>query len=160
MSHNVNPIPEGFHGVTPHIVVKGAAEAITFYQKALGAVEINRMPAPGGDLLMHAEVEIGGSRLMLCDEMPDMQCLGPGTIGGTPVTLHLYVEDVDATMEQVVAAGGKVTMPVDDTFWGDRYGRFDDPFGHSWSLATHKFDPTSEEMQKTMEAMAPECPVD
>jgi PhnB protein len=140
------PTPEGMHTITPHLVCDGAADAIEFYKKAFGAVEIGRLPDKEGRL-MHAMLRIGDSPLMLVDEYPERQTLGPETLQGSPVTIHLYVEDVDAAMERAVAAGAKVTMPVDDMFWGDRYGRLEDPFGHHWSIATHKRDLTAEEIQ-------------
>jgi uncharacterized glyoxalase superfamily protein PhnB len=149
---NVKPIPDGMHAVTPHLVCAGAAEAIEFYKKAFGAVDEARLPGPDGKL-MHAMIRIGGSAVMLVDEMPQWGALGPKSLKGSPVTLHLYVEDVDAAVKRAVAAGAKVTMPVEDMFWGDRYGKLEDPFGHHWSVATHKRDVTDEEMKKAMQAM-------
>ena len=150
---SVKPIPEGMHSLTPHIVCDGAADAIAFYRKAFGAVELARLPGPGGKL-MHAAVKIGDSTLMLMDEMPECGgALGPKALKGSPVTIHLYVEDVDATVAKAVIAGAKATMPVADMFWGDRYGQLEDPFGHRWSIATHVRDVTSEEMQKAMATM-------
>ncbi len=146
---NVKPIPDGMHAVTPHLVCAGAAEAIEFYKKAFGAVDEGRLPGPDGKL-MHAMIRIGGSAVMLVDEMPQWGALGPKSLEGSPVTLHLYVEDVDAAVKRAVAAGAKVTMPVEDMFWGDRYGKLEDPFGHHWSVATHKRDVTDEEMKKAM----------
>ena len=143
----VKPIPEGFRTVTPHLSLNGCAEAIEFYKKAFGAEEACRMPGPGGKI-MHAEIRIGDSVLMLADEFPDMGSRGAQTIGGTPVTVHLYVTDVDATFDRAVKAGAKATMPVADMFWGDRYGRLEDPFGHHWSVGTHKEDLTPEEIGK------------
>lgn len=151
----VKRIPEGMHSLTPHIIVKGAAEAITFYTKAFNAVEQVRLPGPGGKL-MHASLKIGDSTLMLVDEMPDCGALGPQALKGSPVTLHLYVEDVDAAIAQAEAAGARVTMPAQDMFWGDRYGQLEDPFGHRWSVATHIRDVTPEDMQKAMEQMSRE----
>lgn len=142
-------IPEGMHALTPHLVCDGAADAIQFYIKAFNAVELVRMPGPQGKL-MHASVQIGDSRLMLVDEFPEWGSFGPKALKGSPVTIHLYVEDVDATVKQAVAAGAKVIMPVADMFWGDRYGQLEDPFGHRWSVATHKQDLTHEEMQEAM----------
>jgi uncharacterized glyoxalase superfamily protein PhnB len=148
-----NSIPEGFHAVTPHVVIRDAAKAIDFYKRAFGAEEICRMPGPEGKI-MHAEIRIGDSVLMIGEEFPGM-CLGPQTLGGTPVTLHLYVKDADAAFNKAVAAGCKVTMPLADMFWGDRYGKLTDPFGHAWSIATHKQDVTPEECAKLgAEAMA------
>ena len=149
---NVKPIPEGMHAVTPHLVCAGAAEAIEFYKKAFGALDEGRLPGPDGKL-MHAVIRIGGSAVMLVDEMPQWGALGPKSLKGSPVTLHLYVEDVDAAVKRAVAAGAKVTMPVEDMFWGDRYGKLEDPFGHHWSVATHKRDVSDAEMKKAMEAM-------
>ena len=143
----VNPIPEGFHSVTPHLVIKGAAEAIDFYKKAFGAEEVCRMPGPGG-VVMHAEIRIGDSTVMLADEFPDFGSVGPKTIGGSPVTVHLYVKDADAFYDKAVAAGAKATMPLADQFWGDRYGKLEDPFGHQWGIATHIEDLTPEEIEK------------
>lgn len=140
----VNPIPEGFGTVTPHLVVRGAAKAIEFYKAAFGAEELFSMPGPGG-AVMHAEMTIGNSRIMICDEFPEM-CRSPQTLGGSPVTLHVFVPDVDAAVNRAVKAGAKVTMPVSDMFWGDRYGKVCDPFGHEWSVATHVKDLTPEEI--------------
>jgi PhnB protein len=142
----VNPIPNGMHTVTPHLVCGGAADAIEFYKQAFGAVESVRLPGPQGKL-MHAMIRIGDSAVMLVDEFPDCGALGPKSLNGSPVTIHLYVEDVDATVERAVAAGAKVIMPVDDMFWGDRYGQVEDPFGHHWSIATHIRDLSPEEIQ-------------
>jgi uncharacterized glyoxalase superfamily protein PhnB len=149
---NVKPIPEGMHSVTPHLVCAGAAEAIEFYKKAFGAVEGARLPGPDGKL-MHAMIRIGDSAVMLVDEMPQWGALGPKSLKGSPVTIHLYVEDVDAVVKRAVSLGAKVTMPVDDMFWGDRYGKLEDPFGHHWSIGTHKREVTSEEMQQAMRDM-------
>ena len=146
MTDKVKPIPDGFHTVTPHLVVKGASEAIDWYAKAYGAEEIERMPAPDSERLMHAMIRIGDSFIMLMDEVPVCGFQGPKLLGGTSVTINLYVEDVDAVFEQAVAAGAEVAMPVADMFWGDRYGKLTDPFGHSWSIATHIRDVSPEEM--------------
>ncbi|OWY30427.1 VOC family protein [Herbaspirillum robiniae] len=143
----VAAIPPGMHSITPHLVCAGAAEAIEFYKKAFGAREGGRLAGPDGRL-MHAHINIGDSSLMLVDEMPEWKCLGPKALGGSPVTIHLYVEDVDAVFAQAVAAGAQVKMPVADMFWGDRYGQLVDPFGHSWSVATHVRDLTPEEIRK------------
>ena len=143
-------IPEGYHTVTPHLVIKGADKALEFYKKAFGAEEICRIPGPGGSI-MHAELKIGNSHLMLNDEMPDYGALGPQTIGGTSVTLHLYVNDVDAFFKRAIQSGAKEEMAVADMFWGDRYGKLVDPFGHKWSVATHKEDVSPEEMGRRME---------
>jgi PhnB protein len=148
MTHHIKAIPEGLHTVTPHLVIKGASEAIEFYKKAFGAVELTRMLAPNGNSIMHAQLQIGDSRVFLVDEAPEMGSRGAVIGGGSPVTLHLYLEDVDATFKEALAAGAQATMPPTDMFWGDRYGRLVDPFGHEWSLATHKEDLTPEEMRE------------
>ncbi|CAI4029766.1 Glyoxalase/bleomycin resistance protein/dioxygenase [Nitrospira tepida] len=142
----VKPIPDGMHTVTPHLVCAGAADAIEFYKKAFNAVELGRVPGLGGKLL-HAHIRIGDSAVLLVDEFPDWHSFGPKSLKGSPVTIHLYVQDVDACFKQAVAAGAKVTMPVEDTFWGDRYGKLEDPFGHHWSVATHVRDVKPEELQ-------------
>jgi uncharacterized glyoxalase superfamily protein PhnB len=149
----VKPIPQGMHSVTPHLVCAGAAEAIEFYKKAFGAVEAARLPGPGGRL-MHAMIRIGDSAVMLVDEMPEWGAFGPKSLKGSPVTIHLYVEDADAFFARAVKAGAKVTMPLDDAFWGDRYGKLEDPFGHHWSVATHLRDVSAEEMQQAMRKMS------
>ena len=146
-------IPQGMHSVTPHLICAGAAKAIEFYKQAFGAEEGARLPGPDGRL-MHASVKIGDSQVMLVDEMPEWGALGPKSLKGTPVTIHLYVEDVDALVARAVKAGAKVTMPVADQFWGDRYGKLEDPFGHHWSVATHVRDVSVEEMQDAMRQMA------
>ena len=163
MQQQVRPIPEGFHTITPHLVCAGAAEAIEFYKKAFGAVEQGRMPTPDGKI-MHASLRIGDSPLMLADEFSDYGSLGPLALKGTPVVVHLYVQDVDAVYAQAVAAGAKATMPPADMFWGDRYGQLVDPFGHRWSLATHTRDMTPEQMREEMQKMMAQpqqpCPGD
>ncbi|RAP64653.1 glyoxalase [Achromobacter sp. HZ01] len=146
------PIPEGMHTLTPHIVCEGAAQAIDFFKKAFNAQEITRLAGPNGKV-MHAAVRIGDSVLMLMDDFPEWGSLGPKALKGTPVTLHLYVEDVDAAIKQAVAAGAQVTMPPADMFWGDRYGQVVDPYGHRWSIATHKFDLTPDEIRENMAKM-------
>ena len=143
----VEKLPNGSHSVTPHLICAGAAEAIAFYVKAFGAVEMMRMPGTKGRL-MHACIRIGDSNVMLVDEMPEWGALSPTSLKGSPVTMHLYVDDTDAAMAKAVAAGATVSMPAADMFWGDRYGKVIDPFGHHWSIATHLRDVTSEEMQK------------
>jgi uncharacterized glyoxalase superfamily protein PhnB len=146
-------IPEGMHSLTPHIVCAGAADAIEFYKHAFNAVEQVRMPGPGGKV-MHASLKIGDSTLMIADEMPECGGgLGPKALKGSPVTIHLYVDNADATIAQAEKAGAKVTMPAADMFWGDRYGKLEDPFGHRWSVATHKVDLSPEEMQAAMQEM-------
>jgi len=149
----INPIPEGFHSITPHIICKNAAKAIEFYAKAFGATEVCRLPGPDGKSIMHAEIQIGSSRVMLAEENPEWNCKGPGLLGGTAVVLHMYVKDADAAFKQAVAAGAKTIMPVTDMFWGDRYGKVADPFGHEWSIATHVRDVSPEDMQKAMQEM-------
>ena len=146
-------IPQGMHTVTPHLICAGAAKAIEFYKQAFGAVEELRLPGPDGRL-MHASVKIGDSQVMLVDEMPEWGALGPKSLKGSPVTLHLFVEDVDKFVARAVKSGAKVTMPVEDQFWGDRYGKLEDPFGHHWSIATHVRDVTADEMQKAMREMS------
>ena len=146
----VKPIPEGMHTVTPHLVCAGAADAIEFYKKAFDAAELGRLPGPQGKL-MHAAIRIGDSAVMLVDEFPEMGAFGPKSLKGSPVTIHLYVEHVDAAFERAVAAGAKVKMPLADMFWGDRYGVLEDPFGHYWSIATHVRDVSPEEMQQAMQ---------
>jgi len=149
----VKAIPDGYHTLTPYLTVKGAREAIAFYQKALGATELFTMPGPGG-AVMHAELQVGTSRLMLAEENPQMGTKSPKTIGGSPVSVFIYTEDVDADIKRAEAAGATVTMPAADQFWGDRFGAFEDPFGHQWSVATHKEDVSPEEMANRMKAMA------
>jgi len=143
----VKPVPEDMHTVTPHLICAGAAEAIEFYKKAFGAVEMGRLEGPGGKIL-HAMLRIGDSPVMLNDEFPEMGGVGPGSLGGSPVTIHLYVENVDAVVARAVEAGAKITLPVEDMFWGDRYGRLEDPFGHHWSVATHVRDMSPEEIRE------------
>jgi uncharacterized glyoxalase superfamily protein PhnB len=145
-------IPDDMHAVTPHLVCAGAADAIEFYKKAFNAVEAGRLPGPQGKL-MHAMIRIGGSAVMLVDEMPEWGSFGPKSLKGSPVTIHLYVEDVDAVVARALVAGAKITMPVADMFWGDRYGKVEDPFGHHWSVATHIRDVSPEEMQQAMRQM-------
>jgi PhnB protein len=147
MTSSVKPIPEGYHNVTPYLIVDGASGAIEFYRKAFGATELMRMAAPGGKV-GHAEIRIGDSRIMLADEYPDMGARGPKAFGGSPVNLHLYVEDVDAVARQAVAAGAKEVRPVKDQFYGDRSGTFEDPYGHLWHVATHKEDVPEAELKR------------
>jgi PhnB protein len=143
----VQPIPKGYHVITPSLVVRGAAQAIEFYKKAFGAKDLNRMNGPDGKVL-HAEIKIGDSIVMLGDEFPNMGAKSPESVGGTSSSLMIYTRDVDALFNQAVAAGAKVSMPVSDMFWGDRYGTVIDPFGHQWQLATHKEDITPKEMAR------------
>jgi PhnB protein len=146
-------IPAGMSAVTPHLICAGAAAAIDFYKTAFGAVEEGRLPAPDGRV-MHALIRIGGAPIMLVDEMPEWGALGPKALKGSPVTIHLYVDDVDAVVARAVKAGAKVTMPVADQFWGDRYGKLEDPFGHHWSVATHQREVSPEEMKAAMAKMS------
>jgi uncharacterized glyoxalase superfamily protein PhnB len=143
---------EGMHSVTPHLICKGAAEAIEFYKKAFGAIEQARLPGPDGRI-MHAAVLIGDSTVMLVDEMPEWGALGPKSLKGSPVTIHLNVDDADAAVARAVKAGAKVTMPVADQFWGDRYGKIEDPFGHHWSVAHPVREVSMEEARKAMLSM-------
>lgn len=144
---DIQAIPDGHSSVVPHLVVRGAAEAIEFYKVALGAEEIARMPSPNGQGIMHAELKIGDGRIFLCDETPQMErWVSPKSLNGTTVALHLWSDNVDTLFERAVKAGAKVKMPLMDMFWGDRYGRIADPFGHEWSLAQHVKDVTPEEM--------------
>ena len=146
----VKSIPNGMHTVTPHLVCAGASDAIEFYKRAFGATENLRFPMPNGKL-MHASIQIGDSTIFLVDEMPEHGALGPKALKGSPVTIHLYVDDVDAFIACAVGAGAKMTMPVADMFWGDRYGQLEDPFGHRWSVATHFRDMSLEEMQQAFQ---------
>ena len=145
----VQAIPQGMHSVTPHIICAGAAAAIDFYKKAFDAEELCQVPGPQGRL-MHAMIRIEGSAVMLVDEMPEWGALGPTALKGSPVTIHLYVADVDRFVERAVGAGAKITMPIDDMFWGDRYCKIEDPFGHHWSVATHVRDVSPEELQQAV----------
>ncbi len=147
MAKAVNPIPEGFHTVTPHLVVRGAARALSFYERAFGAAVQFQNPMPGTDLLLHAQIRIGDSVVMLADEFPDWGSLGPDPDRDGAVIVHLCVEDVDAVYNKAVEAGATPQMPVQDMFWGDRYGMVKDPFGHRWSISTRIEDLTPEEMQ-------------
>jgi PhnB protein len=153
MANKVKPIPDGYQGVTPYLVIKGAAAAIDYYKKALGAVEMMRMPQADGRV-GHAEIKLGEAVVMLADEFPEMNIVSPTTLGNTPVGLLLYVEDADATFNKAVALGAKVEKPMADQFYGDRTGTIKDPFGHKWTIATHKEDVTPEEMNRRMAAMA------
>ena len=141
------PIPEGYRSITPYLCIKGAADAIEFYRKAFGATEVMRMAQPDGRV-GHAELQIGDSRVMLADEFPDMGFRGPHSFGGSPVHIHLYVEDVDAVVNRSVAAGAKVVRPVQDQFYGDRSGTIADPYGHVWHVATHKEDLSMDELRR------------
>ena len=149
----VKSIPEGMRTVTPHLICAGAADAIEFYKKAFNASELFRLPAKDGKL-MHACIRIGDSQVMLVDESPSCGMLGPKSLKGSPVAIHLCVEDVDAFAARAVAAGAKITMEIADMFWGDRYGRLEDPFGHQWSVATHVRDVGPDEMRQAMQKMS------
>lgn len=142
------PIPDGYSTVTASLIVKGGVAAIEFYKKAFGAQEIYRFPGPDNKSIMHAELKIGNSHVMLCDEMPQMNCRSPQSLGGTGIYIYMYVEDADATYTKAIAAGAKPTMPIMDAFWGDRFGQVQDPFGHIWGIATRKIDMTPEELAK------------
>jgi PhnB protein len=144
---NVKPIPEGYPQITPYLAVDGASDAIDFYRTVFGARERMRMPAPGGKV-GHAELEIGNSLIMLADEFPDMEHRGPKTVGGTPVTISVYVENVDDVFDRAVKEGATALRPVENQFYGDRSGQFEDPFGHRWSVATHVEDVPPDEMEK------------
>ena len=144
------PIPDGYHTVTPYLYIRNAAGALDYYKRAFNAIETFRLPSPGGKI-GHAEMKIGNSMVMLADEMPEMGAKSPQTIGGNASSLCLYVEDVDKLFKQAVAAGGKEMRPVQDQFYGDRSGTLVDPFGHVWTIATHKEDVSSQEMAKRAE---------
>ncbi len=148
----VQPIPKGYHVVTPSIVVRGADKAIEFYKKAFGAKELNRMAGPEGKV-MHAEIKIGDSIVMLSDEFPAMGSSSPETVGGISASMLIYTKDADALFNQALSAGAKVSMPLADMFWGDRYGRVKDPFGHDWQIATHKENVTPKEMARRAATM-------
>ena len=150
------PIPPGMHSVTPHLDCAGAANAIEFYKKAFNAEELGRIDGPDGKLV-HGMIKIGDSVLMLVDEYPEWDSLGPNARKGSSVTLHLYVEDADAQFKQAIDAGCSVRMPLDDMFWGDRYGIVQDPFGHLWSIATHVRDASPEEIQAGAAKGCPEA---
>ena len=141
------PIPEGYHSVTPYLIVTGAASAIEFYKHAFGAKEVMRIPHPDGRV-GHAELQIGDSRIMLADEFPEIGARSPMSLGGTPVGIQLYVDDVDAVTARALAAGAKMLRPLKDQFYGDRSGTLNDPFGHQWTISTHKEDISPEEMQR------------
>lgn len=148
----VKPIPEGYHTATPYLYIKGAAQAIEFYKKAFGAAELLRMQDPSRGV-GHAEIKIGDSIIMMADEFPELDVRGPKTRGGTTVSICLYVEDVDSRFKQALAAGAIVSRPLQDQFYGDRSGTVTDPFGHVWTIATHKEDVTPEEMHKRIAAV-------
>lgn len=148
----VHHIPEGYHSVTPYLVVDGAARAIDFYTQAFGATEVMRMPGPGGRI-GHAEIKIGDSHVMLADEHPEQGHRGPKSIGGTPVGIMIYVPDVDSMFRKAISLGATETRPVEDQFYGDRSGSLTDPFGHNWMISTHIEDVSPEEMDRRMKAM-------
>jgi PhnB protein len=152
MTSRIKPIPDGYHTATPYLIITNAAQAIEFYKEAFGATELMRLATPDGKL-MHAEIKIGDSPIMLCDECPDWNALSPQTIGGTTVSIVLYVDDVDAVVNRAVATGATVLMPVEDQFWGDRMGTVVDPYGHKWSIATHTEDVSPEEIDKRAKAL-------
>lgn len=147
---SVKPIPDGYHSLTPFLTVRDAARAIEFYKQAFGAKERGVMKGPDGKI-MHAELMIGDSIIMLSDEFPEFGAVSPETIGGSGLGLHIYVDGVDAAFDRAVKAGAQVEMPVMDQFWGDRYGKLKDPFGHKWSIATHMKDLSADEMKKSMD---------
>ena len=147
MANKVKPVPEGFHTVTPYLIVRGASKAIDFYKKAIGAEERFRLPGRGGEL-MHAEIQVGDSVIMLTDENPSMGAQSPQALNGSPASLMLYVSDVDTAIKKATDAGATVVMPPTDMFWGDRMGRIADPFGHQWSIATHIEDVPPDEIER------------
>lgn len=147
MSTKVQPVPVGYHALTPYLCVKDTIRAIEFYQRAFGATELMRIADPGGKV-GHAEMLIGDSRVMLADEFPEMNFLSPRTLGGSPVTMHLYVEDADAVAQRAVAAGARLVKEVKDQFYGDRGGTVEDPDGHVWFISTHQEDVTLEEIKR------------
>ncbi|ALI34395.1 hypothetical protein NMY3_00181 [Candidatus Nitrosocosmicus oleophilus] len=149
--NEVKKIPDGYHSITPMLIVKDGLKAIEYYKKVFGAIDKGTMMMPDNKSVAHAELLIGDSKIMLSDEFPEMKSLSPTTIGGSPVSLYLYVEDVDKTFNLAVTEGGKSLFPVQDRFYGDRHGTIQDPFGHIWSIATHIKDLTKEEMKKAAE---------
>ncbi|MBM3598990.1 MAG: VOC family protein [Alphaproteobacteria bacterium] len=151
MASKTKPIPKGYHAVTPYMTVKGAAKALDFYKKAFGATEVMRVAGPD-ERVRHAEIQIGDSRIMIGDEDPETGCRSPQALGGSPVAIHLYVEDVDSVAERAVAAGGRLKQPVKDQFYGDRLGTLEDPFGHVWHVSTHKEDLAPDELRRRAEA--------
>jgi PhnB protein len=145
---SVKKIPEGYNSITPALIVKDGLKAIEYYKKVFGAVDKGTMMMPDNKSVAHAELEIGDSKIMISNEFPEMKCLSPSSIGGSPVSLYLYVEDVDKTFNLAVSEGATVLSPVKDEFWGDRHGSIVDPFGHMWSISTHVKDLSEEEMMK------------
>jgi PhnB protein len=154
---SVQAVPKGYHTITPFMTVRDAARAIEFYKQAFGAKEKGVMKGPEGKV-MHAELVIGDSTIMLADEFPEFGSLSPQSIGGSGTGLHIYIEDVDSAFDRAVQAGATVEMPVADMFWGDRYGKLRDPFGHKWSIGTHKADLSMEEMKKGMDETMAKMP--
>lgn len=152
MTTKTKPVPVGYHTATPYLIITDAAKAIEFYKKAFGATELTRLETPDGKI-MHAEIKIGDSPIMLCEECPEWNALSPLTIGGTPASVVLYLEDVDTVVKSAVAAGATLVMPVEDQFWGDRMGTVTDPFGHKWSIATHTEDVSPEEINIRAKAL-------
>lgn len=153
MVQKVKAIPDGYHSITPYLIVKGAAAAIDYYKEVFGATELLRIPQADGRI-GHAELKFGDSVVMLADEFPEMKSVGPKTLGSSPVGILLYVEDVDATFAKAVSRGAKVQKPLADQFYGDRNGTVEDPFGHKWTIATHKEDVSPQEMERRMAAMS------
>ena len=151
MSSNVKSVPNGYHTVTPYIIIKNAADAIEFYKKAFNAKEGHRMLGPDNKTIMHAEITIGNSAIMISEEYKEMNCVSPVSIGGNSVWFYVYVEDVDTTFNQAVSAGATIVEPVKDQFWGDRMGSLKDQFGYQWSIATHKKDLSMDEIKKAGE---------
>jgi PhnB protein len=154
---SVRPVPEGYHTLTPFLTVRDARRAIDFYKQAFGAVERGAMDGPDGKV-MHAELQIGDSRIMLSDEYPSFGALSPQSLGGTGMGLHIYIDNVDAAFDRAVKAGAKVEMPVADMFWGDRYGKLTDPFGHKWSIGTRVKNMSSDEIQKAQDEFMASMP--
>ncbi len=152
MKTSIQPIPEGYHAATPYLIVSNAAKAMEFYKEAFGASELTRLTMPGGKI-GHAEIQIGDSRIMLADEFPEWDARSPETVGGSPVIIALYVEDVDAVVSRAVAAGAKLFKPVANQFYGDRSGSITDPFGHKWNIATHVENVSSDEINKRAAAL-------
>jgi PhnB protein len=152
MAKTVEPIPKGYHTITPSLIVRGAERAIEFYKKAFGAEECFRMAAPDGKGIMHADLQIGDSRFFVAEECPERGCRSAQGLGGSPVSLYVYVTDADAAFRRAVAAGAEAHMPVQDMFWGDRYGCVTDPFGYQWGLATRKQELTPEQIRERAEA--------
>ncbi|QLH11101.1 VOC family protein [Nitrosarchaeum sp. AC2] len=144
----VKPIPDGYHSVTPTLTIRGASDAIEFYKKAFDAKEVYRFPGPDSKSIMHAEIRIGDSAIMLCDEMPEMGCLSPKSTGGPSGAIYLYVDDADSVFSKAVSVGAQSMLPLMDGFWGDRIGMLVDPFGHRWTVATRKKEMSLEEIQK------------